>query len=49
MIVLRAPLARRTMLRGLGTIVALPFLEAMTPPTLLRAPSGCRSSTPPTG
>ena len=31
MIVLRAPLARRTMLRGLGTIVALPFLEAMMP------------------
>lgn len=31
MIVLRAPLARRTMLRGLGTMMALPFLEAMMP------------------
>ena len=27
----RQPLARRTMLRGLGTLVALPFLEAMAP------------------
>lgn len=31
MIVLRAPLARRTLLRGLGTMMALPFLEAMMP------------------
>lgn len=31
MIVLRTPLARRTMLRGLGTMVALPFMEAMMP------------------
>ena len=31
MIVLRKPLARRTMLRGLGTMMALPFLEAMMP------------------
>ncbi|MGY2736855.1 DUF1552 domain-containing protein [Sphingomonas sp. UYP23] len=31
MIVLRAPMARRTMLRGLGTMIALPFLEAMMP------------------
>jgi len=31
MIVLRTPLSRRTMLRGLGTTMALPFLEAMMP------------------
>ncbi|TPG47169.1 DUF1552 domain-containing protein [Sphingomonas glacialis] len=31
MIVLRKPMARRTMLRGLGTMIALPFLEAMMP------------------
>jgi len=31
MIVLRKPLARRTMLRGMGTMMALPFLEAMMP------------------
>ena len=29
------PLSRRTVLRGLGTAVALPWLEAMTPRTLL--------------
>lgn len=28
---LRRPLARRTMLRGLGTTIALPFMEAMMP------------------
>ncbi len=28
---MRQPLARRTMLRGLGTMIALPFLEAMAP------------------
>ncbi len=28
---LRQPLARRTMLRGLGTMMALPFMEAMMP------------------
>jgi hypothetical protein len=31
MIVLRKPLSRRTMLRGVGTMMALPFLEAMMP------------------
>ena len=31
MIVLRKPLSRRTMLRGAGTMMALPFLEAMMP------------------
>ncbi len=31
MILPRAPLARRTVLRGLGTALALPFLEAMMP------------------
>lgn len=31
MILLRNPLGRRTMLRGLGTTMALPFLEAMMP------------------
>ncbi len=31
MIVLRQPLARRTMLRGLGAAMALPLLEAMIP------------------
>ena len=31
------PLPRRTILRGLGTIVALPFLEAMFPSTLVAA------------
>ncbi|MCX7283532.1 MAG: DUF1552 domain-containing protein, partial [Novosphingobium sp.] len=31
MILRRAPLSRRTMLRGLGTSMALPFLEAMMP------------------
>lgn len=29
--ILRQPLPRRTMLRGLGTMMALPFLEAMMP------------------
>ena len=31
MIVRRAALSRRTVLRGLGTTLALPFLEAMMP------------------
>ena len=31
MILLRQPLARRTLLRGLGTSLALPFLQAMAP------------------
>ncbi len=31
MIILRTPLSRRTMLCGLGTTMALPFLEAMMP------------------
>ena len=31
MILLSKPLARRTMLRGFGTMMALPFLEAMMP------------------
>lgn len=31
MIVMRDPLSRRTMLRGLGTVMALPLLEAMMP------------------
>jgi hypothetical protein len=31
MIVTRTPLSRRTVLRGLGTTMALPFLEAMMP------------------
>ena len=29
--ILRAPIARRTLLRGAGTAIALPFLEAMAP------------------
>jgi hypothetical protein len=31
MLLMRKPLSRRTMLRGLGTTMALPFLEAMMP------------------
>ena len=31
MIIRRSPLDRRTVLRGLGTAMALPFLEAMMP------------------
>ena len=31
MIIRRASLSRRTVLRGLGTTLALPFLEAMIP------------------
>jgi hypothetical protein len=31
MIVIKRPLSRRTMLRGLGTVMALPLLEAMAP------------------
>ena len=31
MIVLRKALSRRTMLRGVGTMIALPFMEAMMP------------------
>lgn len=31
MIILRKPLSRRTLLRGAGTALALPFLEAMMP------------------
>jgi hypothetical protein len=32
---MRKPLSRRTLLRGIGTAIALPWLEAMTPRTLL--------------
>src|SRR5262252_3084134 len=32
-------LSRRSLLRGTGTAVALPFLEAMMPRTLLAAPA----------
>src|ERR1051325_5834652 len=35
-------LPRRTVLRGLGTTVALPFLEAMLPPFSLRAQAAAK-------
>src|SRR6188474_2804842 len=38
-LVLRTPLSRRTVLRGLGATVALPLLEAMLPRSLHAAPS----------
>ena len=44
MILTRTHLARRTFLRGLGTAVALPMLDAMTP-ALARA---AETSAPPT-
>lgn len=39
--------SRRTFLRGLGTTVALPFLEALAPVTAITAGSSPRSTTPP--
>ena len=36
----KRPLSRRTFLRGLGTTVALPWLDAMAPSTLVAAPAG---------
>jgi hypothetical protein len=36
-------ISRRTVLKGLGTAVALPFLEAMLPPLALSAPAGKRA------
>src|SRR3954449_10968737 len=35
-------LPRRTVLRGLGTTLALPVLDAMLPATICAAPSGAR-------
>src|SRR5574340_1046111 len=32
-------LSRRTVLKGMGTMIALPWLEAMMPGSLLRAPA----------
>jgi len=40
----RAPLSRRTVLRGLGTAVALPFLEAMLPRSLGAIARGASSA-----
>lgn len=40
-------ISRRTILRGLGTAVALPWLEAMTPLTALGAPALSGSARPP--
>ena len=37
--ILRAPLSRRTVLRGFGATIALPLLEAMLPTTASAAPS----------
>ncbi len=49
---MRKPLDRRTVLRGLGAALALPLMEAMLPtraPRSLRlARNACRSSTRPT-
>lgn len=42
MFVFRTALPRRTFLRGLGTIAALPFLEAMVPAFTALAQSGAR-------
>jgi hypothetical protein len=38
-IILRQPISRRTMLRGLGAAIALPVLEAMLPESAFAAPS----------
>ena len=40
MIITRKPLDRRTVLRGVGTAVALPFLDVMMPPIATAAPVG---------
>src|SRR5262245_7458551 len=42
---IKKPLARRTFLRGMGTAVALPFLEAMAPPARLWAGAGVGAGT----
>ena len=50
MIITRAALSRRTFLRGVGTTLALPLLDAMVPPLTARGPHGGRSqTTPPAG
>jgi hypothetical protein len=40
-------ISRRTVLRGLGTVVSLPFLEAMRPGTLARAAAGAAGAEAP--
>lgn len=40
------PLSRRTLLRGLGTAMALPWLEAMTPRRLLAATAATNPASP---
>jgi len=44
---MRTPLSRRTLLRGLGTAMALPALEAMSPTTVFGA-TRTRAAKPPT-
>src|SRR5262249_22182845 len=41
------PLSRRTVLRGLGTALALPWLEAMLPRESAGAAGGSKSGSPP--
>merc|ERR1712097_73797 len=41
-------LHRRTVLRGIGTAIALPWLEAMSPGTITRAARAAARSTKPT-
>jgi hypothetical protein len=43
--IMRKALPRRTFLKGMGTAIALPFLDAMTPALASRASStSCRAS-----
>ena len=53
MIVTRKHLPRRTFLKGMGAVIALPVLDAMTPAFAARArpgrPSGSPSPTCPNG
>ena len=41
------PLSRRTVLRGLGTALALPWLEAMLPRESAAAPGATKAGGPP--
>ena len=43
MFVTRKALSRRTILKGLGTAVALPFLDAMSPAMAAVSPAPMRS------
>ncbi len=39
MMMTNSPISRRTVLRGVGAAVALPWLEALAPPAMANAPA----------